>query len=207
VRIRITLAAGLALTAIAVFAVLQRSPLTVAATNGVHAVSELSVVGQATVLCQPGQVLPRYISAIRLSYGAITGPKVVVTVLSGKRVITGGTIGSGWYGSAVTVPVRPLLRAYSNVTVCAHFGALTGDVGVLGERSAPAIGDRGWVHGLLSVAYLRPGHRSWWSLAPAVIDHIALGRGASGTWIVFAIVALIASAILLASLTLTGELK
>jgi hypothetical protein len=202
-----TLAAGLALTAIAVFVVLQRSPLTVAATNGVHAVSELKVVGQATVLCQPGQALPRDTSAIRLSFGAITGPKLVVTVLSGKRVITGGTTGSGWYGSAVTVSVRPLLRAYSNVTVCTHFGALTGDVGVLGERSGLASGDRGWVHGLLSVTYLRPGHRSWWSLAGSVIDHIALGRGASGIWIVFAIVALIASAIALASLALTRELK
>jgi Predicted membrane protein (DUF2142) len=207
VRIRVTLAVGLALTAMAVFAVLRHAPLTVAGGNGVQPVTQLGVVQQAGAICQRGEALPRDITAIRLPFEASTGPRIAVTVFSGRRVITGGAIASGWYGSAVTVAVRPLPHAYSDVKICAGFGSLTGEVFVRGEpASRGALGRDGSLPGQLSIVYLRPGGRSWWSLAGSVIDRMALGRAASGTWIVFPIVALIATAIALASLALTREL-
>ncbi|MFI5004287.1 MAG: hypothetical protein ACHQE6_04665 [Solirubrobacterales bacterium] len=206
-RIKITLAVGLALTAIAVSAVLRHSPLTVAATNGVQAASGFGVVRGAGAFCQPGETLPRGISAIRLSFAATTGPRIAVTVSSGSHVITGGTIGSGWYGSAVTVPVQPLRRPHPDVTICARFDSLTGAVVVAGEHVGAAPGRDGFVPGRLGIAYLRPGGGSWWSRAGSVIDHLALGRAASGRWIVLPIVALIAAAIALASVALTRELR
>jgi hypothetical protein len=206
VRIKLTLAVGLALTAIAVSAVLGHAPLTAAAANGVQAASAIGVVQGAGAFCQPGETLPRDITAIRLSFTATTGPEIAVTVSSGGRLITSGAIGSGWYGSAVTVPLKPLSRSHSNVSICARFDSLTGDVLVAGERAGTELGSDGFLPGRLSVVYLRPGGVSWWSLAGSVIDHMALGRAASGTWIVIPIVALIAAAIVLALVALTREL-
>lgn len=196
-RTKGTLSAGLALTAIAVFIVLQHSPLTAVTSNGVRPESELGVVVKPGAICQGGERLPRDISAIRLSIVASTGPRVNVTASSNGHVITGGTVGAGWYGSAVTVPVRQLSRAYSGVKVCANFGSLVGDVGVLGEPS----------RGQMGVTFLRSGNTSWWSLAGSVIHHMTLGRATSGTWIVFAIIALMGTAIALASLAVTSELR
>jgi hypothetical protein len=208
VRIKVTLAVGLALIGLAVFAVLQHAPLIAAGSNGIEATRELGVVQGEGSYCQPGEALPRRISAIRLSFATTTGPMIAVTVSSHRRVITSGTIGSGWYGSAVTVAVRPLPRIYSDVTVCAHFDSLTGDVDVLGEQASTAApGPDGLVPGQLGIVYLRPSARSWWSLTGWVIGNMALGRAASGTWIVFALVALIAAAVALATLALTRELR
>jgi hypothetical protein len=203
-RIKVALAVGLTLIAIAVLAVLQRSPLVAVATNRVQATTQLTIVQKAGFGCQGGESLPPRISAIRLSFVASTGPRIAVTLLSHGHAITGGAAGSGWYGSEVTVPLKPLPRAHSDVTICERFGALTGVVGVAGE---PALGGSGLVGGRLAVAYLRPSGSSWWSLAGTVIDHLALGRAASGTWIVLPIVALIATAIALATVTLARELR
>jgi hypothetical protein len=208
VRIKVILAAGLTLTAVAVFAVLRQSPLTAAGSNGIPPVAQLGTVQGAGAYCQPGETLPRDISAVRLSFGATTGPTVAVTVSANGHVVTSGQTGAGWYGSAVTVPVRLLHRSYSNVTICARFGVITGDVGALGEQAGEAepAGD-GFVSGRLRIVYLRPSTNSWWSLASSVIDHMALGRAASGTWVAFAIAALIAAAIVLASVAITWELR
>ena len=40
------------------------------------------------------------------------------------------------------------------------------------------------------VEYLRAGHGSWWSRASSVARHMGLGHAASGTWIVFLLIAL-----------------
>jgi hypothetical protein len=108
----------------------------------------------------------------------------------------------------VTIAVRPLPRAHADVTLCAHLGSLTGDVAALGEpagtgTTAP---DRS-LSGRLSVAYLGTSARSWWSRAGAILDRLALGRAASGRWIVAPIVAFTLAAIALAARALTRELS
>ncbi len=208
VRIKLTIALGLTLTATALAVTLQHSPLTVAATDGVEPAGRLALVQQATTYCSAGLALPRDTAAIRLAFVATTGPRIALTASAGGRVLTRGTAASGWYGSAVTIAVRPLRGAYRNVTLCAHLGPLLGDVGILGEPLPSARPNpRGQPPGRLSVAYLRVSRRSWWSRARAVIDHLALGRAASGRWIVVPIVALIATAIALAARALTSELE
>lgn len=207
-RITITLAVGLTLTVITVCLVLQRRPAIVAETNGVRPVAQLSVIKNAGRVCQAGESLPPRVSAIRLSLGATVGPAVAVAVVSDNRVLTGGAVGSGWYGSTVTVPVRPLLSAHPNVTICAHLGSSAGGVGVLGVPGVTAAtAGSGSVPGRLSVAYLRPGARSWWSLAGSVSDHMMRGRAVGGVWVICVIAALVAAVVALASLAVTRELR
>jgi hypothetical protein len=210
VRIKVVLAAGLALVAIAVFLVLLHSPATVAASNGVAPATVLGTTTADAGACQSGEALPAHTSAIRLQIEATTGPRVAVEVFAGARPITRGTQGTAWYGSVVTVPVAPLGRAVAHTTVCFRLSDLTGLVALSGASSSPATAavDNGKpLPGRLRIEYLRPSRESWWSRAGSVIAHMGLGRAASGSWIVLPIVLLGAGAIALASWTLVRELR
>jgi hypothetical protein len=55
--------------------------------------------------------------------------------------------------------------------------------------------------------YLRPGRKSWWSLASSVAHHMGLGHAASGTWIVFLVLALMLTVVILASRLALRELR
>ncbi len=209
-RIKIVLATGLTFIAIAVFVALLHSPSTVAFTNGVQPSTPLLAADENVGACQRGETLPAGTSAIRLQIDATTGPRVAVGVIDDGRLITQGTAGTAWYGSAVTVPVRPLDRTIAHVTVCFKLSALSGSVALFGEptkRTLAATSDGRPLPGRLRIAYLQSAHRSWWSLAGAVIEHMGLGRAASGSWIVLPIVLLAAGAIAVGSWILTQELR
>jgi hypothetical protein len=207
VRIKVTLAVGLALTAITVLVALQHAPLSVVATNGVRRPTLFGVVHNAGAFCQNGEAMPHGTEAIRLSFAATTGPRIAVEVLARGREIAHGAVAAGWYGSTATVAVTPLAHAYSNVTICARFGALTGYVAVLGRHSDTPLNRDSFGAGRLGIAFLRSGARSWWSLAGAVVDRLALGRATSGTWIIYVVLGLVAAAVALASLALTNEMS
>jgi hypothetical protein len=208
-RIKLVLAGGLALTAIGIFVALLHSPTTVAATNGVARTVNLGPVEEHERICQAGETLPADISAIQLPLAAVTGPQVDVEVLAGARVITRGTRGTAWYGSAVDVPLTPLHRASVHVTVCLQLRFITGLVFAHGSYTSPTIAARGQqaLAGRLSISYLRPARASWLAQASAVIDHLGLGRAPSGTWIVFPIVLLMAFAIALGCRLILQELR
>jgi hypothetical protein len=38
---------------------------------------------------------------------------------------------------------------------------------------------------------LRPGTKSWWSMASSIAYHMGLGHAPSGTWIVFLLIVLV----------------
>jgi hypothetical protein len=59
---------------------------------------------------------------------------------------------------------------------------------------------------LLNMAYLRPGSKSWWSLAPSIIRHIGLGHEPHGTWTAFLVVALMLAVVFVVSLLTLKEL-
>jgi hypothetical protein len=209
-RIKIVVAGGLALTAIAVFGVLLHSPAMVIATNGMPTTSVLTAAKENVGACQTGETLPAGTTAIRLSLEATTGPLVDVEVLEGSRIVTRGTEGTGWFGSAVTVPVPPLRRTLEHAKLCFQMRLLTGYVALSGgpsNRASAATSDGKALPGRIRVSYLRSSGRSWWSLTGAVIQNMALGRAASGTWIVFPIAALAAAAIALGSWVLIRELR
>jgi hypothetical protein len=209
-RIKVVLVAGLTLTAIAAILALSHAPATVAATNGVPRTASLSKRQAVTSGCQRGETLPRDTTAVRLALAAVIGPRVTVRVLAGSHVITGGTAGTGWYGSAVTVAVRPLHSAYSHVVVCFGISDRTGEVSMIGAptgRAVAAVADGETLSGRMRIEYLHPGSSSWWSQVIPVIQHMALGRAASGTWIVLPIAALILASIALASWLVVREVQ
>lgn len=209
-RIKIAFAIGLAFTAVAVSLTLLHSPETVAYTNGIQPTAVLGATTKNAGACQADETLPADTSAIRLQIEATTGPRVTVEVFDGAHLITRGTKGTAWYGSAVTVPVKPLNRTSEHARVCFQVDDLTGLISLYGAPTIPADAANANgqpLPGRLRVVYLQPSGESWWSLAGGVIHHMGLGRAASGTWIVFPIAALTAAAIAVAFWALARELQ
>ncbi len=209
-RIKVALAAVLALTALAVAVTLLRSPNTVAATNGVEAAEVIGIVSRDRSACQPAESLPAGSSAIRLDIDAPIGPRVTVEAYARRHLLTWGTLGTGWFGSAVTVPVKPLRRSFTDVTICFQLRDVGSYLALRGAHSDPALAmllDGRRLPGRIGIAYLRVARESWWAQAGAVIRHMGLGRAAGGNWIAFPIAALTATAIALASVVLVRELR
>lgn len=196
--VKVALAAGLTLLALAIGLTLLGSPMSVARTNRPAGQPEEPVAStkQSNRYCQADEVLPGGTSALRIWLEAAAGPRVSVAVYARGRLITGGQRGSDWIGGSVTVPVRPLAHAASPATVCVSF-ALHDETVVVQGSTGPV---RMWIE------YLRPGTRSWLSLAGEVVRHMGFGRAAAGTWIVFLALALLLAAAGLASRLLVREM-
>jgi Predicted membrane protein (DUF2142) len=187
VRVLTALLLGLALTVIAVAVTLSGYPDVVTSTNAVALEAHLGQTEGPATVCQPGESLPRDASAIRLSLEAPIGPRVTVAVLSGGRLLTSGTRGSGWTAASVTVPVKPLAYTSSGTTVCFHADRSRARLAILGAPTDPAVAARSstgrTLPGRLRIEYVRAGRASWWSLAGSSARRMGLGRAVAGTWI------------------------
>jgi len=209
--VKTALLAGLALLVIALVLTLLGSPMSVARMNRAPGQSEelVTSTNQSANYCQAHEVLPRGTSAIRIWIDAAAGPRVRVVVSSDGRPIISGERGSGWVGGSVTVPVKPLPRAVSGATVCVSFRLKDETIIVQGEHAPATTAARSGqeaLSGRIWIEYLRPGTRSWASLAPEVARHMGFGRAAAGTWIVFLALALLAAVVVLASNLVLREL-
>jgi hypothetical protein len=205
--VAVALAAGLALSAIAVALTLAGAPSVVAGTNGAGLELRFADTEGPGRICQPDETLPRETSAIRLSLEATVGPRVTLEAFAGGRLVTGGTRDSGWTAGSVTIPVRPLPRQVSGVTLCLTIARSRVHVSAFGAQAGPASAARGSagaaLKGRLRSEYLRAGHTSWWSLGLAVARRMGLGRTLSGTWIALAVaLAMLAVALLATQLVL-----
>jgi hypothetical protein len=200
---RVALAAGLVLLAIAVGIVLAHSPETLARSNALHPLNlRLTSVPGSGSACQSNELIPAETTAIGVSLNASDGPRVTVTVLSGKTVVAHGKSASGWLGRLVTIPVAPLGHAVQHATVCVAFSGADERVRFLGVRTPARAAARSHgraLPGRLTIEYLRRGSSSWWSLALPVARRLGLGRAWAGTWIALLVAALMASAIAIAS--------
>lgn len=209
-RIKIVLAAGLALIAVVAAARLLHAPSTVASTNGAAPVRPLMATLGEAAACQSAETVPAGTTAIRLPIAATTGPSVSVEVWRAGRIVTRGTEAPPWYGSAVTIPVGEVARTVTGAKVCFQLSELSGQVEVFGTPAGAASAPQSegkLLPGRVAIAYLHPGSRSWWSLAGAVIWHMQLGRAASGKLIVVVIAALAAAAITVGVWTVARELQ
>jgi hypothetical protein len=209
-RVRIALAAGLALLAVAIGLTLVHSPSVLARKSGTaHIEDRIATTTHGATYCQAGELLPARTSAIRLSLGADTGPRVVVRITTGGREIAGGTQGSGWTGRVVTVPLKPLARAIHAATVCASFQLRDERVTAFGQASSRTTAAYDGPHplgGRMLIEYLRPGTRSWASLAPSTARRLGLGRVVSGTWNALLVLELLATIVVLSSTLVLKEL-
>lgn len=192
----VTLGVGIALLAAVGVLTLTRSPsrtVRTVAQGGQLVTQTTSDLG----LCQAGEVLPTDVSAIRLSIWAFFGARIHAAVFSGSRVLTEGTRSPDWTGSTVTIPIKPLRRSVSPVTVCFHLGPTDQPFYLTGVETAPAnaaVSNGGEpLAGRVGIEYLAPGRGSWWSRILQVSRHIGLGRALTGTWVVLLIFALMAA--------------
>lgn len=198
---RVVLALSLVLLALGVVATLAHSPPLRARTNGVQTSVEFgSVTDGHFGVCQAGEVLPAGATAVRLSLDSVLGPRVTVRIRKDGRLLTSGVRGAGWTAADVTVPLEPLAHTVTGVQTCFGFLARDESVGLIGQRLGRATA-AATPHdpGLLKVEYLRPGRRSWWSLASEVAEHLGVGHAWSGSWIVPFLIATMAAVVALMS--------
>jgi hypothetical protein len=211
-RPRVVLGAGLSVIVVALVVVLSSSPPAVTR-SGAPVIDAFNFgrTSNSSRICQAGEVLPRGATAVRVWLEAVIGPRVEVEALSGGRVIARGTRGPGWTSGSVTVPVAPVPRVASDVTICVNVAHASEPIGLQGVRTAARVAasdrqgplSRGKAHGAtyrqgplpgrIVIEYLRTGDRSWWSLARSVARRMGLGHAGSG-----ALIPLLAIALMLA---------
>jgi hypothetical protein len=206
-NVKVTFVVGFAILALAFGVTLTGSPPRVlgevAPQSGL-----LHITSEEPAVCQAGEVLPAGVSAVRFSLWAFFGSRMHVVAYSGSQVLTEGSRNGAWTGDTVTVPVKPVARTTSDVTLCFALTPNSEPVYILGgvapkgqaavmyshptlASQPPGKGGQS-LGGKVNVAYLAPGTSSWWSSLVSVARHTGLGRAFSGTWIVFLIIALMA---------------
>jgi Predicted membrane protein (DUF2142) len=201
--VRIALAVGLALLALALALTLSSSPSAVAPTHPIAVDTLLGETRHGSTICQFGETVPRGTTALRFSLKALIGPRLNVTARAGGRLVTSGEHGPGWIAGDVTVPVRRVARTVTGAKVCIGFALSQETVAMAGGRTPPRIAATAGgqtLPGRMKIEYLRPGHRSWWSLAHSLARRLGLGRAWAGAW-----VALLALALMAAVLALTAQ--
>jgi hypothetical protein len=177
--------------AIAIGATLSRSPLVVVGSNSVPFHADVEIERGNTSACQPTGTIPQGTTAIReaLEVRAV-GPRVALEVRSGSHVVTNGVETAGWgVATSATVPVRRVSHTIRGGLLCTTIGPTVEPFRVHGALVSRS-GGRVLRNVKLIAEYLRPGPRSWWSLASRIAYRMGLGRAPSGTWIVFLAIAL-----------------
>lgn len=210
-KVTITLIAGIALIAIVAIVTLTRSPPRVVRAGQKISLLEtglLANISSDTSICQPHEVLPAGVSAIRLGLWGFYGAHVHVRVYSGSQLLTEGQRGPDWTSDSVTVPVTPVSHTTADVEVCFTVGPNSQPIMVFGAQASKGPADttvprdtpvpvvahnkNELLKGRVGVEYLASG-ASWWSQLLPVARRMGLGRSYTGTWIALLVVALMAS--------------
>jgi hypothetical protein len=192
--VRIALAVGIALTALALVLRLSSSPAAIASAHSAPIEGELAETAHGLSVCQASETVPEGTTAMRLSLKALIGPRVEVKAIADGRVLTSGEHPPGWTAGAVTVPVRRVSSTVVGATICFAFAVSDETVAMLGEHTPPTsaavTSDGQNLPGRIRIEYLSAGHRSWWSLALSTARHMGLGRAWAGTWVVLLVLVL-----------------
>ncbi len=222
-HVKVTLIAGIALVLLVGALVLRGSPPRVLRTSGPAARSSLGVTQSELTVCQGNEVLPAGATAVRVSIVAFLGSNMQVAALHQGRLLTTGSHNPDWSGSTVTVPIKPLDHSTSNVVVCVAFApnsellqlfgtpASSRNSAIFFKGNAIATSRAQWqangtLRGRLSLAYLGPGHRSWWSQATSVATRMGFGHFIGGKSIALLAALLVAAmAFLTVRLTLREQ--
>ncbi|HEV2975279.1 MAG TPA: hypothetical protein VGX69_09845 [Solirubrobacteraceae bacterium] len=201
------LVVALVLTAVAVGVTLSRAPLRVVGTNAVPTEAVVASTRGNTSKCQVATV-PQGTSGIRASIASGDGPRLRVKVLSGSRVIARGERAAGWgleVGALVPISVVP--QTIEGALICIDVGASVEPTPLLGvptRRGPPSA--LSFKDVKLRLEYLRPA-QSWWSQVSSIAYHMGLGHAASGTWLVFLVLALMIGVAVLAARLVLAELR
>jgi hypothetical protein len=223
-KAKLTLAAGIALIGAVGAWTFTGSPPRVVSVSGRPANTTLGYTIGNAAICQGNETLPGGVSAVRLSMIAFIGSNVRVIAYNGSRALTEGRHGPTWMGTSVTVPVEPVDRTTSDVTLCLALGPTSERVEFPGRRTSARAAALTWrtrrtptpalaasegepLPGRMGVEYLASGRSSWWSLALSVARHMGIGHFVRGTWVALLVVALMAGVGLLALALTLRELR
>ncbi len=196
-RIRIALTVCFALMAIAIGVGLERTPPVRAGTDRTPLPTEVGATFAPDTVCQSEEVLPQGTTIIRMTLLSLLGPRVKVQAMAGGQVLTTGEKGSGWTGTVVAVPVKPVARTYNHVTICFTLSKRQQLVNYRGVNTthAPAVSNGTQVlPGRIRIEYLRPGKESWLSLALPTARRIGLTIGGGGGIVLVPFVLLLTAA-------------
>jgi hypothetical protein len=207
-RVKVALVVALALTAVAIGVTLSHAPLRVVGTNAVPVEAPVAFTRGDTSKCQVGTV-PQGTSGIRVSIASGAGPRLRLKVLSGSRVIAQGERAAGWgLEDSALVPVSAVPHTIRDALICIAVGAAAEPEPVLGVPTRRGSSNAlGFNDVKLRLEYLRPAHRSWWSQVSSIAYHMGLGHAASGTWLVFLVLALMIGVAVLAARLVLEELR
>jgi len=213
----ITFGVGIAVLAVIGALVLTEGPprLVHVSPPGVRAVGPegatvLAQTAESPSICQPGEMLPSGVSAIRLSIWGFFGARIHLVAYEGSHLLTEGRRGANWTSDSVTVPVRPLQQAHSNVDICFAIGPNSEPLLILGAKTdtknVAVVASNGTppsrvmtasgtqqLPGRVAIEYVAPGKVSWWSQVLTVARHMGLGRAYTGTWIALLVAVLMAA--------------
>lgn len=220
--VRVTLAAGIALTLVVAAVVLAGSQPRVLRTTGHDNRYGLALTQSNVTVCQGNEVLPAGVTEIRFAAVAFLGTGVKLAVYQDGHMLTEGSHNPDWAGQSVTVPVTPLNHVASGVQTCAAFGPNSELLQFFGRpasgRTAARyfVGDQlppegsaaggGSLKGRLRIDYLAPSRRSWWSGALSVATNMGFGHFIGGKSVALLTVLLVAAmAILAVRLTLREQ--
>lgn len=200
--VRLALAAGLVGVAVALGLVLSRPPLVVAGSNGAPAHLAVAYTNGNGVACQSGETLPEGTQAVRVSLSPNDGPQVNLKAYSGSVLVTEGELGAGWgVDETGTIPVRRVAHTIHGARVCLAIGPTPEPLQINGVKVRTASGRTGVS---LRMEYLRPGLRSWLSLASSIAQRMGVARAPKGAWVAYlAIAAMLAVYALAARLVLS----
>lgn len=203
--VKVTLGVSILVMAGVLALTLSRAPPRVVRAVG-RAELILASTTKAGETCQPDEVLPAGVSALRITVAGYYGATLRATVYQGSRIVTEGSRGGDWTGTSVTVPVKPLSYTATHVKLCVHVGPNSEPIFFAGStalaQEAALTGEGAPLAGRLGVEDLAAGQGSWWSRALSVARRMGLGHALSGTWVVLLIAALVAAVGVLA-VTLT----
>jgi hypothetical protein len=201
--VRLALVGGFTLLAVTLAVVLTHSPLTIGGTNGVPANFAVTFISRPEVDCQAGGTVPRGTEAIRVSLSANTGPKVILKVFSGSTLVSQGERSAGWgVDETVTVPVRRVPQTIDNARICTSIGPPVEPLQINGTRVRTSTGAR---QILLRMEYLRPGRRSWLSLASSTASDMGFDHAPGGAWVAYLVIAAMLAATVLCARLLLRE--
>ncbi len=208
-RIPIVLAVGLALTFVAVAVAASRSPLKLLSASSTTIEGGLGGLASGASFCQPGETLPAGTSAIRFPLSSAYGPAMSVEVRAAGALVTKGSRGGEWVGPTA-IAVGTVKRTVTDATVCLKVGTVTEGTSLSGGKAGK--GHRASLNGrptgaATRIEYLRPGPKSWASLASSIAKRMGLGNASGGEWIVFLLIALMLAVIGIASGALISDLR
>jgi hypothetical protein len=207
--VMIVLAAGLASIAAAVVIVLSHSPLVVAGSNSIsNQYIELEKGDLST--CQPAGTIPRGTSAIRVGVeGSSISPAVKVRILTGSSVLreAGQVAGKGATPN-VTIHMKSFSHAVAGAQICTTVQPTGESLRFYGKpKGSTSNSPNPLQNADLQIQYLRPGPRSWWSLASSVTYHMGLGHAPSGPLGVVLVLALMSAVVVLTTRLTLKELR